>query len=158
MNIIKKLMVLPAVVALLTSFNAWAVDNDELVEARQGLMKLYSVNMDTLGEMTRRIQPYNKQTAKAAANNLLALSKLDIGALWPDGTSLADKGFEGKTLAKPDIWENRDKIKQRQEKLVTSMEKLAKDAAWSLEYLDDALKDVSDACRSCHKDFRAKRQ
>ena len=157
MNPMKKIMMLLAVVTFLLSSSTWAVDNEELVEARQGLMKLYSVNMDLLGEMTRRIEPYNKNTAKAVANNLLALSKLEIGALWPEGTSLADKGFEDKTLAKPDIWEKRDKISQHQKKLVTSMEKLAKDAAWSLEYLDDALKDVSDACRSCHKDFRAKR-
>ena len=141
----------------LTASNAMAVDNEELIEARQGLMKLYSVNMDILTEMTQRTQPYNKNTAKAAAGNLLALARLDVSTLWPEGTSLADTGFEDKTSAKPDIWTDRDKIKKHQQKLITTLEKLAKDAAWSQEYLDYALRDVGDACKACHKNFRAKK-
>ena len=153
----RKLIMLLAAALFLTGSNAMAVDNEELIEARQGLMELYSVNMDILSEMTRGTQPYNKNTAKAAASNLLALAKLEVGALWPEGTSLADKGFEDRTSAKPDIWTNRDKIKKHQQKLITTLEKLAKDAAWSQEYLVYALQDVGDACKACHKSFRAKK-
>ena len=60
---------------MLFSPHALAVDSSELIEARQGLMKLYSVNMDVIGEMLHGVKPYNKKTAKEAADNLLALSR-----------------------------------------------------------------------------------
>ena len=136
---------------------AFAADNEELVEARQGLMMLYGVNMQVLTEMTRNERPYNKQVAQSAADNLLALSKMKTGALWPEGTSSTDQGYEGKSSAKAEIWENREKIANLQNKLISKVEVLVKDAAWSLEYLQDGVRDVSDACKACHKEFRARK-
>jgi len=135
----------------------FAADNEELIEARQGLMMLYSVNMEVLAEMIERKRPYDKQVAQAAADNLLALAKLKTGSLWPAGTSNADQQYKGLTSAKPNIWENRDKIGDLQNKLISKLEMLVKDAAWSLEYVEEDTRDVSDICSSCHKTFRAKR-
>ena len=134
-----------------------AADKEELVEARQGLMMLYGVNMQVLTEMTQNERPYNKQIAQSAADNLLALSKMKTGALWPEGTSSTDEGYAGKSSAKTEIWQNRDRIANLQNKLISKVEVLVKDAAWSLEYLQDGVMDVSDACKACHKEFRAKK-
>jgi cytochrome c556 len=136
---------------------AFAVDSSELIEARQGLMKLYSVNMDVLGEMLRRIQPYDKKTAKDAADNLLALSRLKQGALWPTGTGLASKSLGNNTSAKPEIWIQKEKVAQKQKDLVTALEVLSRDAGWSLRNLEDSITAVNKACKGCHKDFRAKK-
>jgi cytochrome c556 len=156
MKKIKNIMIL-GFVLILTSPGAMAADKEELIEARQGLMKLYDVNMEILYDMISRKQPYDKNKAKATANNLLALSKLEMGSLWPIGTSVEDKGFENLTAAKPDIWLQKEQVAQEHDKLVKSLEVLANDAAWSLEYLRDAFNDVGDNCKSCHKSYRAKK-
>ena len=142
---------------LLYSPFSLAVDSSELIEARQGLMKLYSVNMDVLGEMIRGIQPYNKKTAKDAADNLLALSRLKLGALWPTGTSSDSKSLGSMTSAKPEIWIQKEKVGQKQKALVAALENLARDAGWSVRSLEDSMEAVSQACKGCHKDFRVKK-
>ena len=152
MNKLKSIMV---AVFLLFSPLVMAVDSSELIEARQGLMKLYSVNMDALGEMIRRVQPYNKKTAKDAADNLLALSRLKLGALWPSGTATSSKSLGSMTSAKPEIWIQREKVAQKQKDLITALEILSRDAGWSLRSLEDSIGAVNKACKGCHKDFRA---
>ncbi|NNJ92888.1 MAG: cytochrome c [Gammaproteobacteria bacterium] len=142
---------------MLFSPAAFAVDSSELIEARQGLMKLYSVNMDMLGEMIRRIQPYDKKKAKDAADNLLALSRLKQGALWPTGTGLASKSLGTKTSAKPEIWIQKENVAQKQKDLVAALEILSRDAGWSLRNLEDSITAVNKACKGCHKDFRARK-
>ena len=64
--------------ALITT-NAQALDREELIEARQGLMTLYGVNMDILGDMIRDKRPYDKKVAQMAADNLLALASMKNG-------------------------------------------------------------------------------
>ena len=157
MMIKNTLMSLIMAAFLFSSPFAWAVDSSELIEARQGLMKLYSVNMDILGEMIRRIQPYNKKTAKDAADNLLALSRLKLGTLWPTGTGLASKSLGDKTSAKPEIWIQKEKVAQKQKDLIAALEILSRDAGWNLRDLEDGMKAVDKACKGCHKDFRAKK-
>lgn len=142
---------------MLASSAAVAVDSSELIEARQGLMKLYSVNMDVLGEMIRRIKPYDKKTAKDAADNLLALSMLKQGTLWPTGTGMASKSLGSKTSAKPEIWIQKEKVAQKQKDLVAALETMSRDAGWSLRNLEDSIEAVNKACKGCHKDFRARK-
>jgi len=134
-----------------------AIDSSELIEARQGLMKLYSVNMDVIGEMLHGVKPYNKKTAKDAADNLLALSKLKQGVLWPTGTGTASKSLGSMTSAKPEIWIQKEKVAQRQNDLVEALEVLSRDAGWSARSLEDGIEAVVQACKGCHKDYRAKK-
>jgi cytochrome c556 len=152
-----KLMLLMMVVLMLPGTSVLAVDSMELIEARQGLMKLYSVNMDVLGEMLRRTQPYDKKTAKDAADNLLALSRLKVSGLWPTGTGLASKSLGSRTAAKPEIWIQKEKVAQQQQSLIVALEILSRDAGWSLRSLEDSIGAVNKACKGCHKDFRAKK-
>ena len=154
MNTIK---ILVMVALLQLSSSALALDNMELIEARQSLMKLYGINMDVLYEMLNRIEPYNNHKAKVAAENLLALSKLNASALWPAGTDVSSENFGSKTYAKPEIWMQKADISKKQENLVAALEVLARDAGWSLRSLEDTFDAVDRACKGCHKSFRAKK-
>ena len=153
----KTLLLLMMLASILFSPNIHAVDSSELIEARQGLMKLYSVNMDVIGEMLHGVQPYNKKTAKEAADNLLALSKLKLSTLWPTGTGTASKSLGSMTSAKPEIWIQKEKVAQKQQDLITALEALSRDAGWSARSLEDSIEPVVQACKGCHKEFRAKK-
>lgn len=153
----KTLIALLMVVFMLFSPYSLAIDSSELIEARQGLMKLYSVNMDVIGEMLHGVKPYNKKTAKEAADNLLALSKLKLSTLWPTGTGTESKSLGSMTSAKPEIWIQKEKVAQKQKDLVTALEVLSRDAGWSARSLEDGIEAVVQACKGCHKDFRARK-
>ena len=157
MNTINRLKSLVIATILFFSPFAFAVDSSELIEARQGLMKLYSVNMDVLGEMLRREKPYNKKTAKDAADNLLALSRLKVEALWPTGTGSASKSLGSMTSAKPEIWIQKEKVAQKQKDLIAALEVLSRDAGWSARSLEDSIQAVNKACKGCHNDFRERK-
>jgi len=137
--------------------SAQAQDSEELIKARQGVMTLYGINMDILGDMIRENRPYNKQLAQEAADNLLALAQMKNGMLWPRGTSIADPGMMGKTSAKPEIWKNTGDVSQRHEDLTAALENLAKNAAWSVDALEENIQDVNSACKGCHREYRAKK-
>ena len=143
--------------AILMSHNAFAIDVEELIEARQGYMKLYGVNMDILGDMVKGRTRYDAKIAQNAADNLFALAKMKNAALWPPGSSLADQGLKDKTWAKPEIWSNQREVSEKHAQLTQSIETLAGNAGWSLDSMEDSLRTVGDRCKGCHKKYRARK-
>jgi cytochrome c556 len=141
----------------LTGMNAQAADMEEMIEARQGVMTLYGINMDILGDMIRSNRPYDKKLAQESADNLLALANMKNGMLWPRGSSIADPGMQGKTSAKPEIWQNMGDVSARHQDLTKALEVLAKNAAWSVDALEENIADVNSACKGCHKKYRSKK-
>ena len=157
MKTLSRLSVLLFSLSILASGNALAIDNEELIEARQGLMKLYAINMDILGDMIRGDFPYDQKKAQSLADNLHALTKMNHSPLWRRGTSLADRGMKGKTSAKPELWQNRGDVSDRHLELTQATEVLAKNAGWSVDALDENIGNVNAACKGCHKKYRAKK-
>ncbi len=157
MNIPFGLKALIFSMTLLFSSSGQALDAEELVEARQGLMKLFAVNMDLLGEMIRGNIRYDQKKAQYIANNLHTLAKMNSSALWPRGTSTADRGFQNKTSAKPEIWTNRQEVSLYYMDLSVATEALAKNAGWSVDALEENISDVNLACKGCHRKFRSKK-
>lgn len=157
MNKIKRLKFILIALAVMVSTNSFAAEVEDLIEARQGFMKLYGFNMDTLGDMIRGRTRYDKKSAQDAANNLLALAKMNNAALWPRGSSLADRGLRDKTMAKAELWINRQEVSSLHAELTQAMEILAGNAGWSLESLEDSIRGVNSACKDCHKKFRARK-
>ncbi len=135
---------------------ALASDAKELIEARQGIMKLNAVYMDILGDMVKGERPYNQIRAQAAADNLLLLAKLKQGALWRKGTSNSDKGFEDLTRARSELWDNRQEVGELYAELTATAEKLVKNAGWSLDTMEESFRDLAPVCRTCHKRYREK--
>lgn len=143
--------------SLLISGNAIAVDNEDLIEARQGLMKLYGVNMDILNAMIRGNFPYDQKKAQSIAENLYALTKMNHAPLWRRGTSQADRGMQNQTSAKPELWQNQADVSDRHAQLIQAAEVLAKNAGWSVDALEENIGDVNRTCKGCHKKYRSKK-
>lgn len=157
MKIKSRLIVLLFTIPGLLSGNALAFETDDLVEARQGLMKLYAINMDLLGEMIRGNIRYDQKKAQYLADNLYALAKMNNSALWKRGTSMVDHGMKGKTWARPELWQNREDVSYLSSQLTATLEVLSKNAGWSVDALEENIGDVNAACKECHQDYLEKR-
>lgn len=157
MKIKSRLIVLLFTMPVLLSGHALAFETDDLVEARQGLMNLYAINMNLLGEMIRGNIRYDQKKAQYLADNLYALARMNNSALWKSGTSMADQGMKGKTWAKPELWQNRDDVSYLSSQLTATLEVLSKNAGWSVDALEENIVDVNAACKECHRYYLEKK-
>ncbi|GKY87866.1 cytochrome c-554 [Sinisalibacter aestuarii] len=122
------------------------------VKARQSLMTLFAFNLGTLGAMAQGNMEYDATAAGAAANNLMALSHLDLAALWPEGTD-ADS-IDG-TRALPDLWANFPDVTTKIAALQTATTAMADAAGTDLAGLQGAMGPLGAACGACHQAYRA---
>ncbi|MDJ0832090.1 MAG: cytochrome c [Gammaproteobacteria bacterium] len=143
--------------SFLFSGNALSATLEDLVEARQGIMKLYAVNLDYLGDMLRERIPYNKKAAQDAADNLMALATFKSYTLWPEGSGMDNPQLRGKTWTKPELWQNKAEVSALQQELIKALEVTVYNAAWSLDGIQESLKDVNGVCNGCHKKYMAEK-
>ena len=125
------------------------------IEARQSFMNVYKFNLGLLGAMAREKAPYDARAASAAADNLLAASRMKNGAMWPAGSDMSADGYEGVTWAKPEIWSNYAEVREKGEALTNALEAMAAAAGDGLEGVRGNMSSVGNACKDCHKSFRA---
>lgn len=131
---------------------AAAGEFDKPIKARQSLMQLYSWNLGTLGEMAKGAVPYDAAKAKQAADNLLTLTALGDGAMWPQGSdSTANKGA---TRAKAEAWAADSDVGEKHKALTDAAAKMAEVAGSGLEAVQGQMKAVGGACGACHKKYR----
>lgn len=124
------------------------------VKARKSHMQLYAFNLGVLGAMAKGEAEYNADAASAAANNLVALTNMSIGAYFPAGTSNAELGEE--TRALPVLWSADSKAREIGGQLREAAAGLAAVAGNGQEGLGAALGPVGAACGACHEAHRAK--
>lgn len=125
------------------------------IEARQSFMHVYRFNLGLLGAMAKGEAPYSAEQASAAANNLLAASKMSNGAMWPAGSDMGAEGYAGVTWAKPEIWSTYPKIGEKGAALTEALEAMAAGAGNGLDALRSNMGGVADGCKGCHEPFRA---
>jgi cytochrome c556 len=135
-----------------------AEEAEKAIEARQSFMQLYSFNLGLVGEMAKGKTEYDAETASNAAQNLLALAKMNTGPMWPQGSSKADAGLEEVTRALPEIWTTYPKVAEKQDALTAALETFATVAGKDLASLRGGMKAVGDGCKACHEDLRAKKE
>ena len=138
--------------------NVLAADVEDIIEARQAFMQVYKFNIGLVGAMAKGEVEYNAEIAQNAANNLLALSKMKNGPMWPQGSSKADPGLKEKTNALPETWTTWPKVSERHADLTSALEDFVKVAGKDLNSLRGGMKSVGDGCKGCHKDFRAEKK
>jgi cytochrome c556 len=123
-----------------------ANDPDDMVKYRKNVM---NANGGLMGAANALIQ--NKVTFKpqlaSYAKTLETLNK-DLPALFPKGSNAADSD------AQPDVWNKRAEFERRAKDAQAKSAVFAKAAAGNDPKLAEKFKDLSDACKSCHKDFR----
>jgi len=125
------------------------------IEARQSFMNIYRFNIGILGAMAKGELPYDAEQASAAANNLLAASKMSNGAMWPAGSDMNSEGLAGVTWAKPDIWTNFPEVGEKSNALTEALESMAAEVGDGLGALRSNMGAVGDGCKGCHEPFRA---
>ena len=127
------------------------------VEARQSLMKVYRFNLGLLGGMARELRPYDAELAQAAADNMLAISNMKNGAMWPAGSDLDAEGYAGVSFAKPGLWSDYDEVREKSQALKAALQTMAAEAGNGLDAVKSNIGAVGNGCKGCHESFRLDR-
>jgi cytochrome c556 len=123
-----------------------------VVKERMDLMKRQQDDLKLIGDMAKGKTPFDATKAAGAARDISVTAK-KIHELFPEGSG------GGKSDALPSVWKEWDRFTNNAEDLDSVANGLASS-------LDDganqdwkaALQKVTDACKSCHQDFRAKKK
>ena len=132
---------------------AAAEEFEREIKARKAVMQIYAFNLGVLGAMAKGKADYDPKVAGAAAQNLLALSKMDNGAMWPEGSG-AQGALEGKTRAKPEIWSRYPEVGEKHQALTEALTKMAAEAGTGLDGVKANMGAVGKGCKGCHEPFR----
>lgn len=139
-----------AVISLLPGL-APAQDYSFNVAARKGEMDLTAINVGVLGDMAKGKTAYDAEAARTAAQNIVTISAITQGLLWPEGSSNADIKD---TKALPKIWENYDDFLAKWEAKAKAADDLLAVAGDGVEAMGPALGKLGEACNACHKEYR----
>ncbi len=156
---ISRMLVVASVVSALAAPAAFAGSHggNPAVKARQSHMQLYLHNLGIIGAMARGNAEYDAEAAQAAADNLVALTKLSQRTYWAPGTSNADLGEETRLL--PALFEDGGFARAMEigGALAEATEGLAAVAGNGLEAVGPALGPVGRQCGACHEAFQQPR-
>lgn len=134
---------------------AHAQDVNGAVKARKALMQLYAHYLGGLGAMAKGEVDYDADKAAAMASSLAAVSASDQSAMWPAGSDTDALGEA--TAALPVIWTTFPAIAESGKQMGEAVAKLNEVAGTDLASLQGAMGAVGQACGSCHKTYRLKR-
>lgn len=123
-----------------------------VVKERMDLMERQKDDMKIIGNMAKGNTPFDAAEAAEAARDI-AVTAEKIHELFPEGSG------GGESEALPSVWEKWDRF-------TASAEDLGSAADALVSALDDsenqdwktAFRNVGEACKSCHEDFRAKKK
>ncbi|PTW52014.1 MULTISPECIES: c-type cytochrome [Rhodovulum] len=148
-----KILLTAALAALPLAASAADV-KDDVVEARQGYYSLLGANMGTLVSMVKGETDYDGAKAQTAADNMLTLTRYNVGHLYMPGTSNAD--MPGRTDALPKIWEDMAGVQEKGMAFVKAVENLNEVAGLDKGELAKGVQQVGGTCKGCHDTYRAK--
>jgi len=123
-------------------------DATGVVKERMDLMEEQKAAMKVIGDMAKGKVPLDTKEAAEAAL-IIEVTAKKIPELFPEGTV----GYPSE--AKPEIWTQWHKFEGDADALAVAAKNLAavleaNDGVWKAKF-----KDVIDACKACHKTFRA---
>lgn len=123
---------------------------EDAIKYRKNALFVMQQHYARIGAMVSGKVPFD---AKAAADNAAAaefMAKLPWAA-FGEGTD------KGDTKAKPEIWKEPAKFKEKADKMQAEMAKLAAAAkTGNLDNIKAVFQATSGSCKSCHDDYRAK--
>lgn len=123
------------------------------ITARQGYMQVVVWEAEPLFGMAKGEVEYDAERAAANAANLNAIAQYDVGRLFIEGTSKADR--PGKTRALADIWADQAKFAQAMDDWRAATANVAAEAGKGQVELAAAVGEMGKTCGGCHKPFRA---
>lgn len=150
------LLTFPAALMLLISAQEGTLADEateKIIKARQGYYQVVSHNAGILFGMAKGEIGYDAAAASTAANNLLAISKLDVGTLWPAGSSKEE--MPGKTRALKKIWDTYPAISEKSNAWKLAVADMASVAGDGLDAVRAKATALGGGCKGCHDNFRA---
>ena len=141
-----------ATATVLAASPALAQDASMAVKARQGQFNIMAPNLGMLGAMAKGEMPYDAAVAQAAADSLVAVSQINPGPLWPEGS---DNFSVDGTRAQPSIWEQNDDFVAKWAAYGEAALAMQAGAGGGQEALGPLLGQVGGTCSACHKAHRA---
>jgi len=119
---------------------------DDAIKYRQSALFVLGQHFSRLGAMANGRIPYDAAAAAANAEVVAEMAKLPWAGFGA--------GHEG-GKAKPEIWKEDAKFKERQEKLIAEAGKLVVAAkAGNLDALKAQFGPTGASCKACHDSFR----
>ncbi|MBB4225359.1 cytochrome c [Variovorax guangxiensis] len=120
---------------------------EDAIKYRQSSLFVMSQHFGRLGAMANGRAPYDAAAAAANAEVVADMAKLP----WAGFSAGAEGG-----KARPDIWKEDAKFKERQQKLLEETGKLVTAAkAGNLDALKAQFGPTAASCKACHDSFRA---
>lgn len=134
------------------ALNAFAQQKPEdVIKYRRSVMTVQAWNMRPMALMVKGQQPYDATLFAWYAGVIQQTSHMLPDAFAPG----SDKGAE--TKAKPEIWKDAGKFKQRVDSFQADTAKLVTAAkGGNLDAVKGPFGAVAKNCGGCHNDFRAK--
>ena len=125
-----------------------------VVKERMDLMETQKDAMKLIGDMAKGNTPFDAAKAAEAARDI-SLTAKKIPELFPEGSG----GEKNKSDALPAVWEKWDRFTANADDLEGAADALssALDGSANQDW-KPAFQKVSDVCKSCHQDFRAKKK
>lgn len=155
MTILRNIALAATATAIIGAGAAVAQDNFRFpLKARQGQMATLAVNLGILGGMAKGEMDYNAELAQTAADNIVAISSLNLMPLLPQGSD--SDSIEG-TRAKPSVWtDNADFLSEWENlgKQAIAMQEVASNGA---DAIGPAMGGLGKACQTCHESHQVPR-
>ncbi len=148
----KKQVFALATAAALIATGAVAQDYSANLKARQGQFRIMALNLGILGGMAQGKIAYQAEAAQRAADTLVAVSHIDPGPLWPEGSD--SMSIDG-TRAMPSIWDENADFLAKWGAFGDAAAGMQKVAATGQEALGPAIGKLGGACKACHDKHRA---
>ncbi|MCM2561198.1 cytochrome c [Lutimaribacter sp. EGI FJ00015] len=147
-----KKIALAGVVACLAASPVLAQDFSAQLKARQGQFRIMALNLGILGDMAQGKTDYNAEAAQSAADTLVAVSMIQQGPHWPEGSD--NFSIDG-TRAQPSIWEDHDDFLGKWADFGEAAKVMQAAAADGQEALGPAMGQIGGTCKACHDNHRA---
>lgn len=122
------------------------------LKARQGQFRIMAINLGILGGMAQGKMDYDADAAQAAADTLVAVSTIQQGPMWPEGSD--NMSIDG-TRAQPTIWEQNDDFLSKWSDFGTAAQAMQAAASGGVEALGPVMGQMGGACKACHDTHRA---
>ncbi|MDO5288844.1 MAG: cytochrome c [Pseudomonadota bacterium] len=122
---------------------------EDAIKYRQSAFSVLGTHFSRLGAMANGRAPFDAATAAADGEVIAAVAKLPAAGF----VAGSDKGLN--TKAKPSIWQEQDKFKDLNEKMLAEVAKLSAAAkTGNLDQLKAAFGPAAQSCKACHDAYR----
>lgn len=123
---------------------------EDAIDYRKSAFFMMGQHFGRVGAVVKGEKPYDKAAVEADVAVIETLAKLPWQAFTPD----SDKG---RTKAKPEIWQEKEKFKAAADKMQAELTKLsAASKTGDLAAIKVAFGATGQTCKACHDNYKSK--